>query len=579
MFKFPKHEVMIKKIRIKNFKKLENVEFNLTENVVLVGPNNSGKTTVLQAITLFDIGIKKISEQYRKNSNKKKRTGIPINKQDLLAIPVSSSKLIWHHQFVRSIDRTTEKQNTKNVLIEIEVDGVNNRGEAWSAALEFDYANSESFYVRPLRIGTNGKTLHDIDHKAFGFKIAYLQPMSGISTNEDKLTQGSIDVRIGEGKTADVIRNICYHLLYPDIDSFDAETSWQKLVMIIEKKFGAKLEKPVFVPETGTIEMFYREEEHRYDLACSGRGFQQTLLLLSYLFTYPGRTILLDEPDAHLEVIRQRETYNLINDIARELNSQIIIASHSEIVLNEAASQDTVIAIYDNYCYPINDQQTLSQFRKLLTEIGWEKYLLAKQFGHILFFEGSTDYKILIEFAKVLNHKILPLLEKANVFYTSDNVPSGAQKVFHGLRQSLSGTLKGFALFDRIDKMPDDKILKIKSLRKREIENYFKLPEVLIRWAGSLGESNLFVNYPEAMKSCITENTIPAMLKNPDDSRWDELKVSDEYIPQIMTCFSNKPEINHNLFKGRYYEFVRFMRPQEIDPEIIEVLDEMCDNI
>lgn len=187
-----------------------------------------------------------------------------------------------------------------------------------------------------------------------------------------KLTQGSIDVRIGEGKTADVIRNICYHLLYPEDSSLDSESSWQKLITIIQKKFGVHLQKPGFIPETGTIEMYYKEDDHVYDLSSSGRGFQQTLLLLAYLLTYPGRTILLDEPDAHLEVIRQREIYNLINDIARELNSQIIIASHSEVVLNEAANQDTIVAIYDNNCYSLNDNQTLTQFRKLLTEIGWE---------------------------------------------------------------------------------------------------------------------------------------------------------------------------------------------------------------
>jgi predicted ATPase len=569
---------MITKIRIRNFKKLENVEFDLTENVVLVGPNNSGKTTILQALTLFDIGIKKIAEQYRRNSNKRKRTGIPINKQDLLAIPVSSSKLIWHNQFVRAIDRTAKNgksQETKNVLIEIEVEGVNENGIVWSAALELDYANSESFYVRPLRITPDGKTRKEIDKTAFDLKIAFLQPMSGISTTEDKLTQGSIDVRIGEGKTADVIRNICYHLLYPENNDIDAESSWQKLVSIMQRKFGAALEKPVFVPETGAIEMSYRENDHRYDLASSGRGFQQTLLLLAYLFTYPGRTILLDEPDAHLEVVRQRETYNLINDIARELKSQLIIASHSEIVLNEAAERDTIIAIYDNNCFPILEPQLRKQFSKLLTEIGWEKYLLAKEYGHILFFEGATDYKILVEFAKIINHKALGYLEKANVQYTSDNVPSGARKIFHGLRQSLQGALKGYALFDRIDYNPDDLLLQIKSLKRREIENYLKLPDVLLRWAGSLGQNNLFINYVENMESCIKENIIPAMLKNPDDNRWIDMKVSDEMIPPIMSCFKSKSDINFHLHKGRYYELVKFMKPDEVNQEIIEILDDI----
>ena len=90
--------------------------------------------------------------------------------------------------------------------------------------------------------------------------------------------------------------------------------------------------------------MTYREEGVRLDLSSSGRGLQQTLLLLAYMYANPGAVLLLDEPDAHLEILRQRQIYRLLTDMANESGSQIIAASHSEVLLNEAAGRDMVVA-------------------------------------------------------------------------------------------------------------------------------------------------------------------------------------------------------------------------------------------
>ncbi|MDE0648330.1 MAG: AAA family ATPase [Cyanobacteria bacterium MAG IRC4_bin_6] len=43
---------MLTKLRARNFKCFEDVEIALGNPVVLVGPNNSGKATVLQALAL-----------------------------------------------------------------------------------------------------------------------------------------------------------------------------------------------------------------------------------------------------------------------------------------------------------------------------------------------------------------------------------------------------------------------------------------------------------------------------------------------------------------------------------------------
>ena len=41
---------MLTKLTIKNFKRFDQAEIELGKSVVLIGPNNSGKTTALQAL-------------------------------------------------------------------------------------------------------------------------------------------------------------------------------------------------------------------------------------------------------------------------------------------------------------------------------------------------------------------------------------------------------------------------------------------------------------------------------------------------------------------------------------------------
>jgi len=53
---------MITNIIIENFKKLDKTNLDLSSAVVFVDPNNSGKTSALQAMTLWGVGLRKWAE-------------------------------------------------------------------------------------------------------------------------------------------------------------------------------------------------------------------------------------------------------------------------------------------------------------------------------------------------------------------------------------------------------------------------------------------------------------------------------------------------------------------------------------
>ena len=184
----------------------------------------------------------------------------------------------------------------------------------------------------------------------------------------------------------------------------------------------------------------------RLDLSASGRGQQQTLLLLAHLAANPGAVLLLDEPDAHLEVLRQRQIYQVLTRDGAETRSQIIAASHSEVILNEAADRDTVVAFIGTP-HRIDDRG--SQLVKSLKEIGFEHYFQAEETGWVLYLEGSTDLAILRAFAATLDTSGSRVLERPFVHYVA-NQPTQARDHFYGLREARSD-LVGFALYDRLD--------------------------------------------------------------------------------------------------------------------------------
>ena len=204
---------MLTNITIRNFKRFEEVEIPLGTSVVFIGPNNSGKTTALQALALWDLGLRRWMERYQGKPNPEKRPGVTINRRDMIAIPVPRANLLWRNLHTRLSTTEGEKRGTQNVRIEIVVDGITN-GATWQCGLEFDYANEESFYCRPLRIGgSNGSGERmAVPGHALQTHVAYLPPMSGLAAVEPKWEPGRVNVLIGEGQTAQVLRNLCHNL-------------------------------------------------------------------------------------------------------------------------------------------------------------------------------------------------------------------------------------------------------------------------------------------------------------------------------------------------------------------------------
>jgi hypothetical protein len=564
---------MLTRIKIRNFKRFDNVEVELGNPVVFIGPNNSGKTSALQALALWQVGLSRWNEKRKGKGLPEKRPGVTINRRDLVAVPVPGANLLWKNLHVRELKKGEAGLETQNVFVDIIVEGVTS-DKKWECGLEFYYANEESFYCRPLRISNGSSKRMVVPDEAADTLVAFLPPMSGLSANETRLDQGAINVRVGEGQTAAVLRNLCYtiHENKPEL--------WERLVEHIQTLFGSVLEPPRYIPERGELEMTYSEGDVRLDLSSSGRGLQQTLLLLAYMFANPNSVLLLDEPDAHLEILRQRQIYQLLTDAARTNGNQIIAASHSEVLLNEAAGRDLVIAFVGKQPHPINDRG--SQVLKALKEIGFDQYYQAEETGWVLYLEGSTDLAILKAFAERLDdNEARAALALPFVHYVG-NQPGEVRKHFHGLREAAPN-LRAIALFDRLEvPLPNDLGAVGLMWQKREIESYLCDRETLEAYAQQTGESSvagpLFSEAESgrrlaAMRESLQEMET-ALRTLGKGTPWDpNLKASDDFLTPLFQNYFRKLGIPNLMAKKDFYELASFVPRDKIDPEIREKLN------
>lgn len=290
----------------------------------------------MQAIALWHTAFAQWLQKKGGSPEKKKRRGATINRKDLVFLPAMEMNSLWHYQSIGVKNRNK---------IQLTVHGREEENEEWSCGLEINYYNKESFYCRPLDKSPF------IPEAAKKLNVVLLPPMSGLVNEEPLLEQRRINALLGQGRTAEILRNICYALREKD------KQRWEYLCEHIKTLFGADLKDPLIHPGTGLVEISYaetrpdherkqgRSKQVTYDIQSAGHGMQQVMLLLAFLyFNGEGTVLLMDEPDAHLEILQQAEVYKMFREIADSQRSQIIVASHSEKLLNDAARNEAAVS-------------------------------------------------------------------------------------------------------------------------------------------------------------------------------------------------------------------------------------------
>ena len=89
-------------LEIQNFKRFgDSQRIELDHPAVLIGPNNCGKTTAIQAIALWSQAVRAWHAN-KGEARPKQRTATSLNRLNIVAVPVQRTRYFWHNAAVRT---------------------------------------------------------------------------------------------------------------------------------------------------------------------------------------------------------------------------------------------------------------------------------------------------------------------------------------------------------------------------------------------------------------------------------------------------------------------------------------------
>jgi len=293
----------VARLWVQNFKGYERFELALSDFNVLAGANNSGKSTLLQAAEL----VFRLVDLHRQGNHL--TTGRNISPA---VLPVAHLRDVWYRQRYRAgnafVPAIVGAEFQDGAFVEFGIIG------------PFGAANS-----RLLRSG-------GIDEERLNVlasRPAVWVPSSvGVVRDEEYRPPARRQGMIAAGRHNEILRN---ELL--DLSRRPAE--FEELQRLLRTYFGGQLGNVRFndlVDQFVTVE--YSEASVRHDLYSVGAGFLQVLQLLSFILSRSPGVILLDEPDAHLHSSLQRTVIDVLDDLSRTRQMQVVLSTHSKEIIN-----------------------------------------------------------------------------------------------------------------------------------------------------------------------------------------------------------------------------------------------------
>ena len=566
---------MIRTVRIRGFKRFREVEFRLPGHIVLAGPNNTGKTTMLQAVASWDLALRRWKDvnrsdlrwEHRGVSKGERKADViprplpyrraPIARQAFSAVPLGNFDLLW---------RNRRYERGSRMEIEVQHDA------GWSVAMEFIADSTEQVYVRPSAEAPS-ETLLTLDPR-----VVFVPPMTGLGVDEPVLQPAKIDQLLGLGRPGEVVRNLLS-------EAHGDRSAWDALQASIRKLFDYELLPP---DASGAhIRAEYRTAASRrpLDIASAGSGFQQVLMLLAFLNTRENAVLLLDEPDAHLHVILQDATYHELRTVAARQHSQLIVATHSEVIINAVEPRELCVTLDEPRM--IADTRECSQLISSLGVLSNADVMQALGTRGILYVEDYTDIDILRAWAAVLGHRASRLLTtelmwKPVVFQVQEGGLGSrgirARDHFSALQLVCEG-LVGLELRDgdARPEAPDSEItgagLQRLRWRRYEIESYLVHPDALARFVEAVVGADAAGPHVEDMLAHWRDEFPPAVVREPlgDHEYLNVTKARTKLLPPLLEAAGL-----HGLPYTRYHEIAALMLPEEVHPEVAEKLDALC---
>ena len=543
---------MLHKVSVTSFRKFSAFECDLLSHAVIVGPNNSGKTSLLQAIaTWAELG------EYWLAGNpdlvRDEKSGayrhVELNLDGFKTVALSTFNELWFNQA------------TKQPIT------IRASSQDWEVGFEIRYREPFVALVSPCK-----DTLEDhlADYSERQIKALYLPSLSGLDVSEPVYGEGVVITRLAHGKGGLVVRNL--------VQSVSKDPAkWETLQNVLRTVFGYELSMP-----TGDdpIRVRYRQstKDQWYDIVNGAAGFLQTVLLQAGLLFRDTSIFLIDEPDAHLHSLLKDQIYCHLREYCGERNAQLLVATHSSRLIEQAAREDVpnLFLISEGGLGRVGRQTA-----KAAMTLSSEHIVHGQTIRRVLYFEGQSDFDILLHWARTLRHPASSFLEGAFWVPTAEGKQRSFSKRHFSALKALVPTLLGVEIRDRNDtgavtdgeqeigkllvsadrKTPSG--LKIAYWNRYEIENYLVHPQAVARFVERVGGKDASDKASAYMRKYLPQVRFdsPFTFAQIDRTKGKSL------ISDILTAAGVQvPE-------SEYYKIASCMDREEIHPDVVSMLD------
>lgn len=310
----------IASVAIRRFKRLENVEIKLGDTTLLIGANNSGKSSILQAIH-FAVSIAQSARLVGEGvSWRSDSFELSFNPAQLIYTPVAD---------VLSLATGGTLQEPRPSQIEIEFS--DDAGSRCTVGLR----RGRNRNIAVSLVGRQlGERLMDLEHP---FTV-YAPGLAGVPKEERYLSPGVVRRIVARGDANLALRNVLRML------SANSE-SWNLFIEDMQSIFDGITVEIDFNENTDeNIQVRFRlPSGPLLPVDAAGTSILQASQILAYIALFKPQVLILDEPDSHLHPDNQRVLCGLIYRLASSRNFQAIISTHSRYVLDAMKSKSDVV--------------------------------------------------------------------------------------------------------------------------------------------------------------------------------------------------------------------------------------------
>jgi AAA domain, putative AbiEii toxin, Type IV TA system/AAA ATPase domain len=302
---------MFRSVSFHNFKALENFSIALRKTNVLVGPNNAGKSTVLDGFRAL-AGAFRYARRYRPmpvtGPEKRQVLGYQIPTS---TIPISMANI--HSQYREEETRVTfTLDNGRKVTL---------------------FFDEEASCRLCLDVDIGALTTTAQLAKSYPIDIAVV-PTLGPFEEEEEIARDEYVRQWASGRRSHrLFRNIWYRKGGTEFDAFRGlvEQTWP----------GMSIKQPELLGYApALLAMFCQENRIDREIYWAGFGFQVWLQFLTHFLAAQRTSLLIiDEPDIYLHPDLQRRLFWLV----QKRSAQSIMATHSIEIINEAEPDDLVV--------------------------------------------------------------------------------------------------------------------------------------------------------------------------------------------------------------------------------------------